>query len=119
MEAEKAEEPVTAPGISDQEVHGVHNQEDSAAEKRKREDDGVEDESAKKTKAEENTTDKENDKEKDAAEIKLGPKTFGSSVEMFDYFYKLLHAWSPDLEINKVSSMDYSFRTFRFFVVCF
>ncbi|CAA6657169.1 unnamed protein product [Spirodela intermedia] len=24
---------------------------------------------------------------------------------MFDYFYKLLHAWSPDLEINKYEQL--------------
>ncbi|GER27142.1 hypothetical protein STAS_02825 [Striga asiatica] len=31
----------------------------------------------------------------------VGPKTFGSSVEIFDYFYKLLHAWPTNLNINK------------------
>ncbi|KAL0421905.1 UNVERIFIED_CONTAM: protein EMBRYO defective [Sesamum latifolium] len=31
----------------------------------------------------------------------IGPKTFGSSVEMFDYFYKLLHAWPANLSLNK------------------
>ncbi|KAL7153291.1 hypothetical protein ABFS83_04G157700 [Erythranthe nasuta] len=35
----------------------------------------------------------------------IGPKTFGSSVEMFDYFYKLLHAWTPNLNINKYEHM--------------
>lgn len=32
----------------------------------------------------------------------LGPKTFGSSVEMFDYFYKFLHYWPPNLNVNMV-----------------
>ncbi|XP_015077231.1 protein EMBRYO DEFECTIVE 514-like [Solanum pennellii] len=33
--------------------------------------------------------------------ISVGPKNFGSSVEMFNYFYKLLHSWSPNLNLNK------------------
>ncbi|XP_009587068.1 protein EMBRYO DEFECTIVE 514-like [Nicotiana tomentosiformis] len=31
----------------------------------------------------------------------VGSKNFWSSVEMFDYFYKLLHSWSPNLNLNK------------------
>uniref|UniRef100_A0A1D1YKQ1 Protein DCL, chloroplastic n=1 Tax=Anthurium amnicola TaxID=1678845 RepID=A0A1D1YKQ1_9ARAE len=37
--------------------------------------------------------------------VRLGPKSFGSSVEMFEYFYKLLHTWSPNLGINKYEHM--------------
>ncbi|KAL2244228.1 UNVERIFIED_CONTAM: hypothetical protein Sindi_0540800 [Sesamum indicum] len=33
----------------------------------------------------------------------VGPKTFGSSVEMFDYFYKILHSWPTNLDLNKVN----------------
>ncbi|XP_059299887.1 protein EMBRYO DEFECTIVE 514-like [Lycium ferocissimum] len=33
--------------------------------------------------------------------VSVGPKNFGSSVEMFDYFHKLLHSWSPNLNLNK------------------
>ncbi|KAM7483317.1 hypothetical protein LguiB_007900 [Lonicera macranthoides] len=33
--------------------------------------------------------------------VSVGPKSFGSSVEMFDYFYKLLHFWTPNLNLNK------------------
>ncbi|XP_021761621.1 protein EMBRYO DEFECTIVE 514-like [Chenopodium quinoa] len=33
--------------------------------------------------------------------VVLGPKTFGSSVEMFDYFYKLLHHWPTNINFNK------------------
>lgn len=40
--------------------------------------------------------------EEEAGPVKLGPKEFGSSVEMFDYFYKFLHYWPPNLNINKV-----------------
>lgn len=34
--------------------------------------------------------------------VTLGPKVFRSSVEMFDYFYKILHFWPPNLNVNKV-----------------
>ncbi|KAL9438567.1 hypothetical protein AB3S75_024276 [Citrus x aurantiifolia] len=37
--------------------------------------------------------------------IKLGPKEFGSSIEMFDYFYKFLHFWPPNLNVNKYEHM--------------
>ncbi|KAA8540969.1 hypothetical protein F0562_024893 [Nyssa sinensis] len=39
--------------------------------------------------------------DKDSGRVSLGPKSFGSSVAMFDYFYKLLHFWTPNLNINK------------------
>lgn len=42
------------------------------------------------------------DEKKDGSgPVTVGPKNFGSSVEMFDYFYKLLHSWSPNLNLNK------------------
>lgn len=34
--------------------------------------------------------------------VSLGPKSFGSSVEMFDYFYKFLHYWPANLNLNEV-----------------
>ncbi|KAH7529077.1 hypothetical protein FEM48_Zijuj05G0145900 [Ziziphus jujuba var. spinosa] len=37
--------------------------------------------------------------------VKLGPKEFVSSVEMFDYFFKLLHFWPPNVNINKYEQM--------------
>ncbi|XP_031264080.1 protein EMBRYO DEFECTIVE 514 [Pistacia vera] len=37
--------------------------------------------------------------------VNLGPKVFGSSVEMFDYFYKILHFWPPNLNVNKYEYM--------------
>uniref|UniRef100_A0A7N0TXF4 Uncharacterized protein n=1 Tax=Kalanchoe fedtschenkoi TaxID=63787 RepID=A0A7N0TXF4_KALFE len=40
-----------------------------------------------------------------ASEVKLGPKTFVSSVEMFDYFFKILHFWPPNLNLNKYEQM--------------
>ncbi|KQK23227.1 hypothetical protein BRADI_1g72100v3 [Brachypodium distachyon] len=32
-------------------------------------------------------------------------KDFASSVDMFDYFFALLHSWTPQLEINKYEHM--------------
>ncbi|KAK4485537.1 hypothetical protein RD792_005515 [Penstemon davidsonii] len=31
----------------------------------------------------------------------IGPKKFGSSVEMFDYFFKIIHSWPTNLNLNK------------------
>ncbi|KAL6580250.1 hypothetical protein OROMI_008274 [Orobanche minor] len=31
----------------------------------------------------------------------IGPKTFRSSVEIFDYFFKLLHTWPTNLNLNR------------------
>lgn len=42
------------------------------------------------------------EEEKKSGPASLGPKTFGSSVEMFEYFYKFLHHWPPYLNVNKV-----------------
>ncbi|KAJ7956402.1 protein DCL, chloroplastic [Quillaja saponaria] len=41
------------------------------------------------------------EEEKGSGPVSLGPKTFGSAVEMFDYFYKFLHYWPPNLNVNK------------------
>lgn len=37
--------------------------------------------------------------------VELGPKRFGSSVEMFDYFWKLIHHWPLNLDLNKYEQM--------------
>ncbi|XP_052176871.1 protein EMBRYO DEFECTIVE 514-like isoform X2 [Diospyros lotus] len=49
----------------------------------------------------------EEDKQKDgdSSQVSLGPKCFGSSVEMFDYFYKFLHYWTPNVNVNKYEHM--------------
>ncbi|EXB44692.1 hypothetical protein L484_015949 [Morus notabilis] len=39
--------------------------------------------------------------DEESGRVSLGPKSFGSSVEMFDYFYKFLHYWPPNLNVNK------------------
>ncbi|XP_047316792.1 protein EMBRYO DEFECTIVE 514-like [Impatiens glandulifera] len=41
------------------------------------------------------------EKKDEASPISLGPKNFGSSVEMFDFFFKLLHSWTVNIDINK------------------
>ncbi|KAL5077843.1 hypothetical protein RYX36_016827 [Vicia faba] len=44
----------------------------------------------------------EDGEEKEASvAVKLGPKTFGSSVEMFHYFHKFLNVWPHNLNVNK------------------
>lgn len=56
-------------------------------------------------KLQENSGEVEEEKkeEKIVDPVKIGPKTFGSSLEMFNYFYKLLHSWPLFLDLNKVS----------------
>jgi hypothetical protein len=45
----------------------------------------------------------ENEEEKGATgAVNLGPKSFDSSLEMFHYFHKFLHAWPQNLNVNKV-----------------
>ncbi|XP_073036739.1 uncharacterized protein [Primulina eburnea] len=41
------------------------------------------------------------EEEEEAAGASVGMKSFGSSVEMFDYFYKLLHTWPANIDLNK------------------
>ncbi|GAA0166929.1 hypothetical protein LIER_21976 [Lithospermum erythrorhizon] len=43
--------------------------------------------------------------EKESTEAILGPKSFGSGVEMFDYFVKFLRFWTPNININKYEHM--------------
>ncbi|XP_062028143.1 protein EMBRYO DEFECTIVE 514 [Rosa rugosa] len=75
--------------------------------KRAREEEEESGGDAKKTKvveeksAEEQRLEKLGEGESEAGRVILGPKSFGSAVEMFDYFYKLLHYWPTDLNINK------------------
>ncbi|CAN6462536.1 unnamed protein product [Victoria cruziana] len=37
--------------------------------------------------------------------VKLGPKAFSSSVEMLNYFYKFLHFWPLNVDVNKYEYM--------------
>lgn len=47
----------------------------------------------------------EQKEEEKSGPVSLGPKTFASAVEMFDYFYKLLHHWPTNVRVNKYEYM--------------
>lgn len=51
----------------------------------------------------------EEEKKDVSVPVSVGSKSFVSSVEMFDYFYKLLHSWSLNLNINKVNQHSIHF----------
>ena len=78
--------------------------------KRVREEAGEEEDAsdavAKKQKVEKSVEEERLEKLEDAVaetgRFTLGPKTFGSSVEMFDHFFKFLHYWPANLDVNKV-----------------
>lgn len=40
--------------------------------------------------------------DEDSCLVKLAAKEFGSSVQMYDYFFKFLHFWPPNISVNKV-----------------
>ncbi|KAG5102029.1 hypothetical protein JHK84_046998 [Glycine max] len=42
------------------------------------------------------------EEKKPSGPVKLGFKSFASSLEMFDYFYNLLHAWPPFQNLNQL-----------------
>ncbi|XP_060205076.1 protein EMBRYO DEFECTIVE 514-like [Lycium barbarum] len=70
---------------------------DNGGSKRQREDEENGDDT-KKQKVEE-------EKKVGSDPVSVGSKSFVSSVEMFDYFYKLLHSWSLNLNLNKYEHM--------------
>ncbi|KAH6824368.1 hypothetical protein C2S53_015663 [Perilla frutescens var. hirtella] len=77
----------------------AEDSENGAAKRSREEDVEAEQKEEKRAKTEE---DKSGEEEKNGGEaVAVGPKTFGSSVEMFDYFHKLLHSWIPNLNLNK------------------
>ncbi|XP_011023607.1 PREDICTED: protein DCL, chloroplastic-like [Populus euphratica] len=45
------------------------------------------------------------EEEEKSGPVSLGPKSFGSAVEMFDYFYNFLHQWPPNIKVNKYEHM--------------
>lgn len=47
----------------------------------------------------------EEEKKDVSVPVSVGSKSFVSSVEMFNYFYKLLHSWSVNLNLNKYEHM--------------
>ncbi|KAF3968038.1 hypothetical protein ACB098_04G107300 [Castanea mollissima] len=68
------------------------------------EEKSLEEERLEKLAGEEQEQEKEQEEE-NSGQASLGPKDFGSSVEMFDYFYKFLHFWPPNLNVNKYEQM--------------
>ncbi|XP_021286731.1 protein EMBRYO DEFECTIVE 514 [Herrania umbratica] len=77
--------------------------------KRGRDEDSEEnDDLSKKQKVEKSVEEERLEKEARLSEsclVRLGPKEFGSSMEMFDYFYNLLHYWPTQLNLNKYEHM--------------
>lgn len=84
---------------------GEANNKDSKS-KREREEDGEEcDEVSKKHKVEKSMEEERLEKTSGSSEpgpVRLGPKEFISSVEIFDYFFSLLHYWPAHCNFNKV-----------------
>ncbi|CAM9001305.1 unnamed protein product [Rhodiola kirilowii] len=109
------------PAVEDMDMETVVNEEAVGAEtngeskslKRASENGGESDENVEKKQKVEKSVEEERLEKSDEVvdlgnkvdEVKLGAKTFGSSVEMFDYFYKFLHFWPPNLNINKYEHM--------------
>lgn len=73
----------------------------------------VEEEEEKSVEEERLQLEKKPEEDDDSGRVSLGPKSFGSSVEMFDYFFKFLHYWPANLNVNKVSSFLFFFINFN------
>ncbi|MBA0781562.1 hypothetical protein Gotri_002474, partial [Gossypium trilobum] len=72
----------------------------------KREEDGEETEDVSKKQklkksVEEERLEKKSDESPDLCCVRLGPKEFGSSSEMLDYFCYFLHHWVTQLNLNR------------------
>ncbi|XP_030529970.1 protein EMBRYO DEFECTIVE 514 [Rhodamnia argentea] len=85
---------------------GAEDGESNAKRQREEGEEGAEDDDgvAKKQKVEEKSVEEER-LEKGSGLAKVGPKEFGSSVEMFDYFFKFLHFWPANVNVNKYEYM--------------
>lgn len=92
----------------DMDLEGGENGGDANAKRARDDDDGGEGNGdvSKKQRIDEKSVEEERLEKKEvvngSGRVKLGPKEFGSSIEMFDYFYKFLHFWPPNLNVNKV-----------------
>ncbi|KAH9777839.1 protein EMBRYO DEFECTIVE 514 [Citrus sinensis] len=95
----------------DMDLEGGENGGDANAKRARDDDDGGEGNGdvSKKQKIDEKSVEEERLEKKEvvngSGRVKLGPKEFGSSIEMFDYFYKFLHFWPPNLNVNKYEHM--------------
>lgn len=56
---------------------------------------------------EKKTEEEQTEVEEGSVRVSLGPKSFGSSVEMLDCFFNFLHFWPPNLNVNKVLNVDF------------
>ena len=103
MDLETLCSPAQNPDDGD-DTNGVNNGDSNS--KRGRDEDGEEsDEVSKKQKVEKSLEEERLEKtlgSSESGQVRLGPKEFGSSMEMFDYFYYLLHYWPTQLNLNKV-----------------
>lgn len=77
---------------------------DESNQKRARDDDEKRVTKKQKVEAEVEEDEEGEEEKKPSGPVKLGYKTFGSSLELFDYFNSFLHAWGPNLNVNKVSN---------------
>ncbi|OMO56894.1 Copper amine oxidase, N2/N3-terminal [Corchorus olitorius] len=108
MDLETVNSPAQNPDDGDA-ANGADNNGDPNS-KRGREEDGEEenDDKPKKQKVEKSVEEERLDKASGSSEsgpVRLGPKEFASSMEMFDYFFNLLHFWPSQLNFNKYEHM--------------
>ncbi|KAL2935189.1 hypothetical protein RDABS01_018307, partial [Bienertia sinuspersici] len=115
MASEAITEPETTTAATtttaeDMEVENPQPGTNDASQKREREDEEENGVVSKRQKVEEEKSVEEARMEKleenkenieEVKKVDLGPKTFESSVQMFDYFYKLLHHWPTNVNVNK------------------
>ncbi|GMH19360.1 hypothetical protein Nepgr_021201 [Nepenthes gracilis] len=47
----------------------------------------------------------EQDEGEKSASVNVGPKSFRSSVEIFDYYFNFLHQWAANVNVNKYEHM--------------
>ncbi|XP_011036794.1 PREDICTED: protein DCL, chloroplastic-like isoform X4 [Populus euphratica] len=73
--------------------------------KKQKVDKSVEEERLEKLEGEGTGEGEEKKEKENSGPVSLGPKSFASAVEMFDYFYNLLHYWPPNLNVNKYEQM--------------
>ncbi|GAB4845474.1 hypothetical protein Ancab_038882 [Ancistrocladus abbreviatus] len=79
-----------------------------AVSKKQKVENSVEEERLEKLEVTEDGNEEEGKEEKEGEKsgpVSVGPKSFGSSVEMFDYFFNFLHHWPPNVNVNKYEHM--------------
>lgn len=113
-EASSKELTETNAATEDMDLEVGENGADSKAKRGREQEDGGNGDVSKKQKLEEDDGEKSVEEQRldknlkgeegnGSGPVTLGPKEFGSAVQMFDYFYKFLHFWPPNVNVNKVS----------------